>query len=190
MQRKKSGKKSGLLTVLLVAVLTLIAGIVIISVYGDRLFKPARVKPSTAPVHSRTVNLYFSDDEGLHLKAEKRGIKKGPLETEAAEAAEALLEGPKNGGLARAIPEGTRLLGVRVKDSTAILNFSSEIVKNHPGGTSGEMQTIYSIIDTLTLNFPEIKAVQILVEGKKVETLAGHIDTSLPLGPDRLIIKD
>ena len=61
---------------------------------------------------------------------------------------------------------------------------------NHEGGSSGELQTIYSIVNTLALSFPEIKEVQILVAGNREETIAGHIDITTPLGPDRKIIKD
>ena len=37
-----------------------------------------------------------------------------------------------------------------------------------------------SIVDTLT-EFSEVKKVQILVEGKAVDTIAGHMDTEKPL---------
>ncbi len=187
MSRKKRVRNPGLNTVLLAAILTLAAGIIIIYLYGDRLFKTAEERPVPAAVE-KTVDLYFSVDDGLYLKPEKRRIKKGSLETEATGAVRALLEGPRN-GLISAIPAGTRLIGLKVRDSTAFVDFSSEIVKNHPGGSSGELETVYSIVNTLTLNFQGIKEVQILVEGKKEETLAGHIDINFPLVPDREIIK-
>jgi hypothetical protein len=34
----------------------------------------------------------------------------------------------------------------------------------------------------VTVNLPDIAAVQILVDGKQVDTLAGHIDLRYPLG--------
>jgi sporulation and spore germination protein len=187
---KQKKKKGGFKTVLLIAVLTLIAGIVIISVFGERFVDHKKTSPpphSVSTPETRTISLYFSDEEGLNIKAEKRALKKGPLEVEAKEALAALIEGPKS-GLESTIPRGTRLLGLRVKGGTAYADFSSEIVRNHPGGSNGELQTIYAIVDTLALNFTEIKEVQILVEGRKTETLAGHIDISQPLGPDRKII--
>lgn len=187
MGRKKRVRRPQVNTILLVAILTLAAGIIIISVYGDRLF---REKPIPAPkADLKTVDLYFSTDEGPYLVSEKRKIKKGSLEAEAAGALRALIEGPRE-GLVSAIPPGTRLIGLRVKDSTAFADFSPEIVKNHPGGSAGEIETIYSIVNTLTLNFPAIEKVQILVDGKKEETLAGHIDINFPLGPDRRILKN
>jgi hypothetical protein len=44
--------------------------------------------------------------------------------------------------------------------------------------------TVYSIVNSLTANFPAVKRVQILVEDKPVSTLSGHIDLSRPLLPD------
>ena len=38
-----------------------------------------------------------------------------------------------------------------------------------------------SVVDTLT-EFPEVKKVQILIDGKKVESLSGHMDLSQPMG--------
>jgi spore germination protein GerM len=87
---------------------------------------------------------------------------------------EALIEGPES-ALTPTIPEGTRLLSVKIKGTTAYVNFSGALADNHPGGSSGELQTIYSIVNTVALNFPEIEAVQILVDGGKRDTLAGHI---------------
>ena len=188
MSRKKKIRHPALNTVLLTAIVTLAAGIILISVYGDRIFRsPEKTHPPKT--ESMTVDLYFSTEEGPYLKAEKRKIKKGSLETEAAGAVRALLEGPKE-DLISAIPAGTRLNALKVRDSTAFVDLSSEVVKNHPGGSSGEIETIYSIVNTLALNFQGIKDVQILVDGRKEETLAGHIDISFPLKPDRKIIKD
>ena len=56
---------------------------------------------------------------------------------------------------------------------------------NHPGGSTAELQTIYSVVNTLTLNFPGIKKVQLLIDGSVHDTLAGHIVISIPLGPEK-----
>lgn len=185
---KKSGGKGGVSTIILSALITIIAGIILLSWFAEKL--PPRFMPH-APVAResfREVSLYFSNAEGIYLKAENRRIKKGPLDSELRDALEALLDGPL-GGLGRAIPEGTRLRSVKVKDKTAVVDLSKEIIEKHPGGSTGEIQTIYSIVDTVTLNFPEIKDVQILVEGKKEATIAGHIDISYPLTADRTVIR-
>jgi hypothetical protein len=41
-----------------------------------------------------------------------------------------------------------------------------------------EILAIYSMVNTLTQNFGEIKEVRFLLEGKEAQTLAGHIDLS------------
>ena len=43
---------------------------------------------------------------------------------------------------------------------------------------------VYSIVNTLTDNLPAIVAVQLLVDGHQVDTLAGHVDVRRPLMKD------
>ena len=43
------------------------------------------------------------------------------------------------------------------------------------------MLTIYTIVHALTFNLPAVTAVQLLVDGKEVDTLAGHVDLRRPL---------
>ncbi|MBI5643185.1 MAG: GerMN domain-containing protein [Deltaproteobacteria bacterium] len=175
-KKKKSSGISGALTVFIIASLTVIIGIVILSRFGDRLFKPE--KPS------KEVSLFISDESGTYLKARTDKIEKGTLEEEITETVASLI---KSG--AGTVPAGTRVLGVKVDGAVATVDLSKEVIKNHPGGSTGELLTIYSIVDTITLNFQEIKEVQLLVEGSKEETLKGHIDMEFPLGPDKKIIK-
>ena len=51
----------------------------------------------------------------------------------------------------------------------------------HSGGALDELFTVYSIVNALTVNLPAIQRVQILIDGKEVDTLAGHIDLRHPL---------
>lgn len=54
-----------------------------------------------------------------------------------------------------------------------------------PGtGAHAELLTVYAVVNTLAVNFPAVKRVQILVEGRPATTLMGHVDLSRPLGPD------
>jgi spore germination protein GerM len=71
----------------------------------------------------------------------------------------------------------------------AKVNFNKALSKDHPGGSSGEMMTVYSIVNSLTLNFPQIKRVQILIEGKAIETIAGHLSLKQPVSSNRELIK-
>ena len=55
------------------------------------------------------------------------------------------------------------------------------MVSAHPGGTSNELLTVYTFVNALTTNLPAVTAVQMLVEGKELDTLSGHIDLRRPL---------
>lgn len=173
----KKGKS--LTSIVVIAALTVIAGIVVLAYFAGKA--PEK--------ETREIEVFFSDEDGLLLKAEKHSIEKGDLSFEAQKAIEALLGGPENVALGNPMPQGTRLLGVRMEGDTAVVDLSPEVIQNHSGGSSGELQTVFSIVNTLALNFPQIKDVQILVGGKKVETIAGHIDITGPLGPDKKLIK-
>ncbi|MCK4308580.1 MAG: GerMN domain-containing protein [Candidatus Atribacteria bacterium] len=132
------------------------------------------------------VNLYFSDSQAMHLVPEKRKISQIP--SLARQAVIELIKGPENSDLYPTIPEGTQVNEVYIADDIVYVDLSEEIFKNHPGGSSGELMTVYSIVNTLT-EIPPIKGVQILVEGNEMKTLAGHIDISMPLLRDEDWIK-
>jgi len=99
-----------------------------------------------------------------------------------------LIKGPESSGLYPVIPEGTQVNEVYIADDIVYIDLSEEIFKNHPGGSSGELMTVYSIVNTLT-EIPPIKGVQILVGGNEMNSLVGHIDISMPLLRDEDWIK-
>ena len=61
------------------------------------------------------------------------------------------------------------------------MDLSREVVTAHPGGSLDELLTIYAIVNALTMNLPAVTSVQVLVDGKEVDTLAGHVDLRRPL---------
>jgi len=132
------------------------------------------------------VTLYFSDSQAMYLVPEKRKIPQTP--SLARQAIIELIKGPENSDLYSTIPEGTQINEIYIVDDIAYIDLSEEIFKNHPGGSSGELMTVYSIVNTLT-EIPPIKGVQILVGGNERESLVGHIDISMPLLRDEDWIK-
>ena len=137
----------------------------------------------------KEVILYFSDPESQYLIGEKRKIlKKNNLREEGKETINELIKGPK-GKLIPTLPSRTELLTFQVNGEKVRVNFNSALTKNHPGGSSAELMTVYSIVNTLTLNFPQIKRVQILIDGKPIETIAGHLSLREPLSPKPDLIK-
>jgi len=62
-------------------------------------------------------------------------------------------------------------------------------VRDHPGGSAGELITVYSVVNTLT-ELPGVKEVRWLIDGQAVESLAGHLDLSRPVARSDEIIVD
>ena len=84
--------------------------------------------------------------------------------------------------LVSAIPAGTTLRALFITDKgDAFVDLSGEVRTKHPGGSLDELLTVYTIVNALTVNLPAITRVQILVDGKEVDTLAGHVDLRHPL---------
>lgn len=98
-----------------------------------------------------------------------------------ASALESLIETNQEGGDSQyLIPSGTKLLGVHVKDGIAYADFSRELKDNLNPSSTNEALLVNSIVHTLT-QFKDVEKVQILVEGKRIESLGGHLDISSPI---------
>ena len=144
-------------------------------------------KPEEDQANQRRINvkLYFASSNSILLQAEDRFVPyHDNLHDQAFEVMKELVKGP-SGDLIPTIPEGTIARDLFItKDGVAYADFSAALSANHKGGSLGEMNTVFSIVDTLTLNFPEIKRVQILIEDHAIDTLNGHLDLSRPLRQD------
>lgn len=154
--------------------------------------KKAEEKSAGAPGEQEnalgTVNvvLHFADKGGDFLGTEKREIALVPGIARAT--VEELINGPMQGELMATIPDGTKLLDIDIANGLCRVDLSSEFRDNHWGGSSGEILTVYSLVNTLT-QFSTVENVEILVEGEKIETLAGHMDLSAPVSRNAELIK-
>ncbi len=136
-------------------------------------------------VKEQNVKLYFSTSDAMYLDTEDRTVKGRNIYLETVNA---LIKGPITSDLVKTIPDDVEVLNISKNNDTIQVDFSEEIITNHWGGSSGEILTVYSIVNTLT-QFEGIKKVEILVEGKEVETLVGHMDLSVPIETNQDIIK-
>ena len=145
--------------------------------------------PSTSYVD---LVLYFGDDQAMEVLPEKRRVEvpADPAQRESTPVliVKELLKGPKDSLLRKTLPPEARLLSLEVANGIAYVNFSKEIQTKHWGGSAGESMSILSLVTSLTLRDPltsssAIKKAQILVEGKTIETLAGHFEVMEPIGP-------
>jgi spore germination protein GerM len=144
---------------------------------------PPAKRVESIPEGTRNVTLYFADSDEPSIKAETRELAVGSrVDEQVQQVIDALIAGPTTANRISAIPAGTALLAVMVDadSGTVYLDFSSELVAAHPGGSAAEYCTIASIVRTVGENFPELQRVQLLVDGSQVESIAGHVRADLP----------
>ncbi len=202
--RSEGQKRGGSAWKFLIILFLLGFGFFIFSTFRQDImkgFKPPEVKRSTPekkpekkrekePEKKKEMVLYFSDGEEEFLVGERRDLPKtGSTQEEAKEAIVELIHGPR-GKLIPTLPSKTKLIALQIDDQgLAKVNFTRALTQDHPGGSSAEIMTVYSVVNSLALNFPEIKKVQILVEGKEIETITGHLSLDKPIGPNPNLIK-
>ena len=130
----------------------------------------------------QTVLLAFADRAGSRVVEERREMAvPEDMARRGKRLMEELAAGPRGDDAVATIPVGTRVRAVFFDDTGgAFVDLSREFVDNHPGGSTGELFTIRSIVRTIALNFPDVERVTLLVDGEEIETIAGHIDASVP----------
>jgi hypothetical protein len=156
----------------------------------DYIYPPAAGKNTAAKKREKQeVTLFFSDANERFLIPEKRYIprEKEP-EEQAQEMVKALLSGSKT-GLVNTFPDNAELQSIKMEGGdTLLINFGRSLVANHPGGSTAEMATVYSLTNTLIFNMPAIKKVKILIGGEERESLKGHISLKNPFTMNRELI--
>ncbi len=146
----------------------------------------AREKVATRRIRA---TLFFVGEDGQSLVPIEREVPYGEGVIEQARRIVEAEIGPAPAPLASALPAGTKLRGLYVTDrGDAFVDFSGEVSTQHPGGSLNEMLTVYSVVDALTANLPAVHAVQLLVDGREVDSLAGHIDLRRPLRKSALLV--
>ncbi len=139
----------------------------------------AAVTPSA--VRKITATLYYVADDGMALVPAQREV---PFGATVVEQARAILEAQiaATPRLVSAIPPDTKLRDVFITErGDAFVNLSGDVTAKHPGGSLDEILTVYTLVNALTVNLPAVTRVQILIDGKEVDTHAGHVDLRHPL---------
>ncbi len=143
---------------------------------------PAAASTTPAAAAKITATLYFISEDGMWLVGVQREVAFGET---VLEQARQIINGQLGGApdpLASPVPSGTALRTLYVTDrGDAFVDLSVEARTKHTGGALDELFTVYSIVNALTTNLPAVTRVQILIEGKEVDTLAGHVDLRHPL---------
>lgn len=177
---------------LLVAFGSVVAGAVLVSLVVVGLSKrhrdPAPIaaaNPPAAPVPTGRkikARLFYVADDGVRLTSVEREVAFGEGTVEQARQIVEAQIAPVAEPLVSAVPPGTTLRAIFVAaGGEAFVDLSHEVVDAHSGGSTNETLTVYTLVNALTANLPAVTSVQVLVEGKEVDTLVGHVDLRRPL---------
>ncbi len=139
--------------------------------------KPPEETPKDVTEGNATARLFFirvSDEGKISIKSVLRPVPASgsPLTT----SIRALLDGPRPNELSNdvlsLIPEGSKLIGARIEDSVAFLDFNEQFRFNALG-IEGYKSQVEQIVYTAT-EFSTVRKVQFLVEGQRIEYLGGE----------------
>jgi hypothetical protein len=145
---------------------------------------------SDAAVPRITATLFYGASDGSGLVAVQREV---PLAEGVVQQGRAVLVAqlePAPSPHVSVIPEGTVLRAFYVTEQgDAFVDLSPEVSARHPGGSFTELLTVNAIVNAVTANLPSIQRVQILVDGREADTLAGHVDLRRPLQRDDSLVR-
>jgi hypothetical protein len=146
--------------------------------------------PPTETAHI-TATLFYGSSDGRALVPVKRDV---PLASGVVEQGRQILLTQMQAAPApyiKVIPEGTTLRAFYVTDrGDAFVDLGPEIVRAHPGGSLNELLTVYAIVNAVTANLPAVQRVQLLVDGKEVDAIAGHVDVRRPLLRNTSLVRE
>ncbi|MEZ5290064.1 MAG: GerMN domain-containing protein [Vicinamibacterales bacterium] len=154
--------------------------------------EPAPAAPAPAPTAGPRIaaTVYFVSEDGTSLVGVPVDVPLG--DTPAAQAralVEAQLATEPPPGLARAVPAGVTVRGVFLTGrDDAYVDLDNTFMTALPRGSHNELLAAYAIVSVLTTNLSPVARVQILIDGREVETLAGHVDLREPLRKNEALI--
>ena len=135
--------------------------------------------------------LYFADVQGTNLTAVARQFPPGMDAHRMGRAVlDALMQGPTGERGMRIFPEHTRVTALFItEDNDAYVDLAVDLEKMAPTDTMTEYLGVYSLVNTLTVNIPQIKQVKILLNGEEDASLGGHISLAPFFKTNMLIVK-
>jgi len=130
----------------------------------------------------RAVTLFFAAD-GTRLAREARVLDPCDDDNACLESVlDALLNGPV-GEFEQTVPEGTAVDAARIEGDLATIEFNRTFADGMLSGSSAEMLAVYSVVNTVAVNFPKIQRVKLNIAGNS-RAILRHLDLSDPLQPD------
>ncbi|MGD9906790.1 MAG: GerMN domain-containing protein [Vicinamibacterales bacterium] len=183
----------------LVAAVVVALGWAMFAALGRRLAAPtpdaepaATVAPAPASAGPQiAATLYFASEDGASLVGVTQDVPLGDTPVAQARAlVEAQLAAEPPAPLARAVPAGVTLRGVFLPGGDdAYVDLDAAVRTALPGGSHNELMAVYAIVSVLTTNLSPVARVQIIVDGREVDTLNGHVDLREPLRKNEALIR-
>jgi len=173
---------------LLIAIATLLVLVVSMGIYlrqmrrraGEFEYAAADAAPVAPPASgpTETVTLYVADDVAGILRARSAQIPlPGGRQQRAEELLRALLRIYQEPGAVHPLAPAADIRSIFLVDpGAAVIDLNAAFADQHRSGILSEQLTVNSLVETLAVNVPGINRVNILVEGKTRDTLAGHAD--------------
>ena len=174
---------------LLIGVATLLLLVVSMGIYLRHMRQRARqlepaagtealpvAPPATGP--TETVTLYVADDAAGILRPRPAQIPlPGGRQQRAEELLRALLRIYQQPGAVHPLSPAADIRSIYLVDpGAAVIDLNAAFADQHRSGILSEQLTVNSLVETLAVNVPGVQRVNILVEGKTRDTLAGHAD--------------
>ena len=142
----------------------------------------APVEDPRPAVRERVIYFVKIDNSGMVLTSPVKRqvfVSDSPM----LDALNLLLQGPtgteENQGLASLIPDGVRIQNAHVTGSTAVISFNENFMFNGYGA-EGYIAQLRQIVWTAT-EFPNVRDVQILIEGRRIDFLGESIRIGRPI---------
>lgn len=194
MSRKKNNKKS-IVIVILIALFCAIVSCGIkfyLDTTKSNISEPPIIEKADIdegrPVMKVTVFLAKTTDTGTYLVPVEIDCDTtaNPMDF----AIKALFESKDSKEYFHVIPDDAKLINpITVNDNVAFVDLNKAFIDNFNGGSAMESLTINAIAHTVVENSDgSVEKVKILVEGKDVETLGGHLELLDPIEPDGVLL--
>jgi hypothetical protein len=147
------------------------------------------IDTAPAPTSHITATLFFGDAGGRGLVARRVDVALGASVADQGEAILLAALGTPPPGTTRVVPVGTRVRAFYLDGTgTGFVDLSGEVRTKHTGGSFAEALTVAAVVNAVTSNLRSVARVRVLVEGKEVETLAGHLDLAGAFLPDLSLV--
>ncbi len=192
-QQKSNRISSGVIAVVSVVVVAVSGGVAWFTLNSPPAQTPTPTVPrqglpqsgqKVAPVE-QTAEIYWLKDNGKNLELVPQKIKltAGDKPNQVLESAfQSLLTGPTEGTGSTTIPQGTKLLGLKVENNDIHVNLSQEFTSG--GGSASMSGRVGQVVYTAT-SLDRNAKVYIEVNGKKLEVLGGEgLELEQPLTRD------